>query len=106
MGTGEKYEGRNCGRCGSTTRYASTKRCVACMTGYVTRSIALRERRSAEIGNPCGICRVPMSTPHLDEEPESGRDRGWLCQACNLLLGHAQDDPAILRAAALWIEEH
>lgn len=97
------FEGRDCRRCGSTTRYVATKRCVPCQQGYVARSFALRERRSAEIGKPCGICTIPMTQPHLDEDPQTGEDRGWLCQSCNLLLGHANDDPAVLAAAVAYL---
>ena len=32
--------------------------------------------------------------------------RGLLCVHCNFMLGHAQDDPGVLRAAADYLERH
>jgi hypothetical protein len=32
--------------------------------------------------------------------------RGLLCVNCNFMLGHAQDDPDVLRAAADYLERH
>lgn len=32
--------------------------------------------------------------------------RGTLCRGCNLLLGYGHDDPALLRAAAAYVERY
>lgn len=43
---------------------------------------------------------------HTDHKHPSGPIRGILCRACNHLLGHADDHPDVLRAAALYLEAH
>jgi len=54
----------------------------------------------------CDICRIPLTGDErcLDHCHTSGAVRGWLCRGCNLVLGHAKDDPARLRAAAAYLE--
>lgn len=58
--------------------------------------------------NKCAICF--SSDPkgkggfHIDHCHESGKIRGILCSMCNLMLGKAGDDPALLRRAANYIE--
>lgn len=39
-----------------------------------------------------------------DHDHATGEARGWLCSTCNSALGHAQDDPALLRALADYLE--
>jgi hypothetical protein len=36
----------------------------------------------------------------------SGKFRGWLCSHCNLILGHAGDDPHLLRRLADYLEKN
>jgi hypothetical protein len=58
-------------------------------------------------GDRCAICRT--DTPggkggwHTDHDHGTGKVRGLLCHNCNLMVGHAQDDPAILRAAVDYL---
>ena len=54
----------------------------------------------------CAICRKPIADIRLciDHDHETGRVRGLLCRSCNLAIGNAYDDPAILRAAAEYLE--
>lgn len=55
-----------------------------------------------EQGDVCGICgeRKPE---HLDHDHSTGKVRQLLCQRCNHLF---RDDPALLRAAADYVEFH
>jgi hypothetical protein len=55
----------------------------------------------------CGICRkhIELATACLDHSHSSGRMRGFLCAACNLLLGHCKDDVTILRRAIEYLEK-
>jgi hypothetical protein len=57
----------------------------------------------------CAICGSPSSgrwhsTLVIDHDHVSGRVRGLLCHHCNTLLGHAKDNPALLRSAAEYVE--
>ena len=82
---------------------------------------ALREAQ----GFRCAICGVhedeiryvPRGRPRLDGRPtaepfrlvvdhchDSSRIRGLLCAGCNSAIGHFNDSPAAMRAAALYLE--
>ena len=58
----------------------------------------------------CAIC--PSDKPggqgdwHVDHCHETGRIRGLLCQKCNQGLGLFRDKPALLRAAATYVESY
>lgn len=60
-------------------------------------------------GGRCAICQqVPTGERpwHVDHCHDSGIVRGLLCGPCNTGLGHMRDNPAIMRAAADYIERH
>jgi Recombination endonuclease VII len=68
-------------------------------------------------GGVCALCgREPGVRPkrdggappalHADHDHETGKYRDLLCTTCNTGLGCLQDDPALLRAAAEYIERH
>ena len=42
----------------------------------------------------------------IDHDHATGAIRGLLCMSCNTALGNLRDDPALLRAAADYIETH
>lgn len=61
----------------------------------------------------CAICRKPEviqcageKTRELsfDHDHRTGQFRGFLCGSCNQGLGYFLDDPAVLRAAAEYLE--
>lgn len=62
----------------------------------------------------CAICGNPpkpdgvraASRLHADHDHVTGRVRELLCNSCNNGLGRFKDDPALLRAAAEYIERH
>ena len=61
-------------------------------------------------GGLCAVCGVDLSIlkprqRHVDHDHDTGLVRGWLCHHCNTCLGLAKDDPAILRAAAKYLEQ-
>lgn len=58
----------------------------------------------------CKICQSDFSefdkSPHVDHDHSTGKVRAILCHHCNLLLGHAKDNPAILQAAIDYLAAH
>jgi len=59
----------------------------------------------AEQGGLCAICHAAPAA-HVDHDHDSGAVRALLCFNCNGGLGQFKDDPAVLRAAADYVEEH
>jgi hypothetical protein len=62
------------------------------------------EAMLAAQGHACAVCREPQPNC-LDHCHETGAFRGVLCRKCNAGLGQFRDDPALLRAAALYVEQ-
>jgi hypothetical protein len=65
------------------------------------------EARLAAQGGGCAICGTTepggrgRGTFYVDHNHATGQVRGLLCSPCNLMLGHASDNPArLLRAVA------
>ena len=67
-------------------------------------ALALRQQ-------PCGVCGVVGGGKSeglnvIDHHHATGRVRGALCTKHNWGLGFMDDDPAVLRAAAEYLERH
>jgi hypothetical protein len=65
----------------------------------------------AKQGGVCAICAKPPSSNgprqkylHVDHDHSDGRVRGLLCANCNIGIGNLQDDPALLRKGAEYLE--
>jgi hypothetical protein len=56
-------------------------------------------------GGLCAICRAAPAG-HVDHDHVTGAVRELLCFNCNGGLGQFRDDPAVLRAAADYVERH
>ncbi|MFC5359558.1 endonuclease VII domain-containing protein [Azospirillum himalayense] len=55
-------------------------------------------------GGVCAICRlVPEGNLHVDHSHTTGCVRGLLCRKCNTAIGLLQDDPQILKEAAIYL---
>jgi len=53
----------------------------------------------------CAICGERPSKPlSIDHDHDTGELRGLLCDNCNHMLGHAKDNPKILRWGAEYLE--
>lgn len=63
-----------------------------------------------EQGGVCAVCgslppvEGPRKRLHLDHCHQTGKVRGFLCQSCNHAIGHAKDDPDLLRKLASYLE--
>lgn len=61
------------------------------------------KKQEERIGRPrpevCEVCgrRNGKHGIALDHCHKTGAPRGWLCYSCNTILGHAEDNPEILR---------
>ena len=63
----------------------------------------------ASQGNLCPICKRELPggrLEHVDHDHESGIVRGILDHKCNVGMGHFDDDPERLEAAAAYIRKH
>jgi recombination endonuclease VII len=89
------------------------RRCKAC---HSVRTISSHRRRRyglepaeyeqmyEEQGGLCAICRSrPIVV--VDHDHETEEVRALLCRTCNLVVGFSFEDPAVLRAAADYIEK-
>lgn len=56
-------------------------------------------------GGLCAVCRTAPAA-HVDHDHGTGEVRELLCFNCNGGLGQFKDDPAVLRAAADYVERH
>lgn len=67
----------------------------------------VREYNDMVIGQAgrCLICfRVPPEDLVVDHDHQTGKVRGLLCQRCNRMLGHVDDNPRTLRHAMNYLE--
>lgn len=73
-----------------------------------TYGITLEDYRviAAHQGGVCAVCGRPPKTRalHVDHDHKTKRVRGLLCFQCNALVVQRHRDPAILRAAARYLE--
>lgn len=51
----------------------------------------------------CAICGDKMVEPHLDHDHVTNKIRGFLCQSCNLMIGHSKDNIKILESAVRYL---
>lgn len=94
---------------GRFLRYAANYRRHSGVTVTWQEMVALFEAQEGR----CAICtkqivflpgRGTVANAHLDHCHATKRVRGWLCSPCNRALGMLRDDPAVLRAAADYLE--
>lgn len=72
------------------------------------------QRMHDQQGGTCAICKQPETVKRngrikwmaVDHNHTTGAIRSLLCSSCNQGIGKLRDDPALLRAAADYIERH
>ena len=63
----------------------------------------------AQQDNQCAICGWDMGTSkdrHVDHCHKTGRVRALLCGRCNITIGRTEDEPALLRKMADYLERY
>ncbi len=69
-------------------------------------------RMVEEQGGLCAICAQPpvggrgYKLLHVDHDHATGKIRQLLCGRCNTMIGQAKENPAILLAAAEYLQKH
>ncbi len=53
----------------------------------------------------CDICKQTGKI-NFDHCHKSGKFRGWICWNCNTAIGHAKDNPAILKRMIKYLNKH
>lgn len=81
--------------------------CKPCQ--IATNSENRRQRKVTALGKPkpthCPLCGHERELVY-DHDHATGAARDWICGKCNPALGLANDDPALLRKMAKYIEHH
>ena len=96
-------------RCKERARVASGQGAAATRRSYFKTRYGLTVEQVDEMASHgCAICGTTEwmgrhERPHVDHDHKTDRVRGLLCHNCNVLLGHAHEDPAILQAAIRYI---
>ena len=70
-------------------------------SSYIIRELKKNAPRPKP--NKCEICGLTKRI-YLDHNHETGKFRGWLCINCNLILGHAKDNPELLIKLAEYLK--
>ncbi len=111
--TNPKHKGfqAKCKPCSQADSTAYYRKCKAENDGippyrHKAREYSLRHAYGLKPEDVPDNCQVCGSTEKIcvDHSHESGLQRGFLCNACNLTLGFAEDDPNRLRALADYLE--
>lgn len=96
-------------------RYRQSKRYKDKMVGhYVKYHHRLTRRLYLDIverqGGACAVCRSTRPRRKkmrlcVDHDHSTGAIRGLVCNACNLAIGFARDNPELLRKLATYLEQ-
>ncbi len=69
------------------------------------------DRMMAKQGGVCAVCRQPPNSERfkylsVDHDHGTGKVRELLCTRCNMMIGQAKENPAVLIAAAEYLRKH
>ena len=106
-GTRKKYYRRECKECFTKT-YNRTEYHRSESWYYVCKRVYGLEPEQADamLAGGCKVCGTHDGKLCIDHDHNTGRVRGCLCDNCNKALGHAKDDPLLLRKLADYLEVH
>lgn len=125
LGLKRYYTGVPCPKGHYAPRSTANTSCTVCLKDYPkaaeARRIYKRKKRLAlrggctpemkaqmiaEQGGRCAICESQDKILFVDHCHDSNKIRAALCMSCNTALGHAADNPKILRKMADYLESH
>lgn len=99
-----------CKRCNNKNRRENE---LHCQYGITVKQYELMLKSQNGV---CAICNQSETAKDrggdkvkalaIDHDHKINKIRGLLCHCCNLVLGHAKDNPEILRKAAEYLEKH
>jgi len=76
---------------------------------YTYSALYKLRKQEERAGRPrpdmCEVCNA-RGRVEFDHCHDSDKFRGWLCTNCNIILGHAHDDPTVLEKLAVYIRTH
>lgn len=107
----KKHRAENREACNATaSRYYRTPHGKAKRQQYLLKheydlTVEQYQTMVSEQGGCCAICLRPERRLHVDHEHSTGRVRGLLCKKCNMGIGLLGDSPAVLTAAAVYLEK-
>ena len=92
----------------STPEYRQRQRAHLLATKYNLTEEQYQAVFKAQHGR-CAACKLPFGPardfwPCVDHDHATGEVRGLLCHLCNMTLGHAHDNPEILRGLLRYLE--
>lgn len=105
-----------CRKCGVEILYrvkntgSYDRRCKSCQTKdrrfsrYAKMGLS-KAKREASLHGRCEVCLKKCKRVQ-DHCHATGKARGRLCVSCNLILGHAKDDPELLYQLASYLEDY
>jgi len=71
---------------------------------YYDMTIEQYDAMVKEQDGKCRTCGTEPKRLFVDHDHKTGKVRGLLCSKCNTALGYANDDPALLRRLAEYLE--
>jgi hypothetical protein len=98
-----------CKPCHNARGKASKDKMGGSRTYHLKRRYGITaDEADAMLADQGGLCAICQEAPadHVDHDHDTGAVRALLCFNCNGGLGQFRDDPAVLRAAADYIEHH
>lgn len=87
----------------SMWQWLSTSRNAAKRLGHVPCTATVEELK-ASYTTICQCCLKDSKRMLIDHCHKTGKFRGWVCNWCNLLLGHARDSREVLLAAVSYLD--
>lgn len=104
-----------CTSCNAAARGENRLYCESClvkaqMRRYTKLGLTLAQMQA--FGDKCHLCSRATSADkkhgrlHVDHDHKTGKVRGLLCKGCNTALGAFEDDSALMRRAADYVDLH